>query len=156
MKQQPIFAISFKHGTSRRKGFEGTPTLTLTDHRSGRKYKTMGQCLHLNPIVLAEWATDCYQEEWLQRDDLFRTEYHLDTKTYHSCITGDLADGIRNLVANLATADTEPVRVVVDNDDFEKVARLLEQIGVHLQATFDYSPRANWISGYIVQEKGEW
>lgn len=155
MKQQPIFSLTFKQGISRRKGFEGTPTLTLTDHRSGKKYKATGAGLHLPPIVLAEWATDCYQEEWLQRKDLFRTEYHLDTNTYRSCLTGDLADGIRNLVAHLATADTEPVRVAVDNDNFGKVARLLEQIGVHLQATYGYEGATSWISGYVVQEKGE-
>lgn len=153
---QSTFSISFKHGISRRKGFEGTPTLTLTDHRSGKKYKATGQGLHLPPIVLAEWATDCYQEEWMNRDDLFRTEYHLDTNAYHSCLTGDLSDNVRNLIAHLATANTKPVRVVIDNDDFGKVTRLLKQIGVHLQATYDYKGEKSWICGYIVQEKGEW
>ena len=154
-----VFMISFKQCTSRKKGFEGTETLTLTDHNSGRKYKTTGSGMDLKPTLLAEWVTQNYQEELLELPELFCTHYHLDTQEYVfppiSGLPFDLA--ARKLVATFASVDDEqPVKVTVPDIDYSAIFAILHQMGVYLEAVYDHKGQTSWICGYIVQEKGKW
>lgn len=143
--------ISFKNSTCK-----GVPRCTLTDHNSGRKYKTSGSGMDLKPTLLARWVTENYQEQLLKLPELFSTHYCLETQKYTFPSVPDLPFDLaaRKLVATFVSPDDlEPVNVTVPDIDYSAVFAILLQMGVYLEAVYDYKGKTSWICGYIVKQK---
>jgi hypothetical protein len=132
--------LSLKWGTSRGRDTCGYNIVTLSDHRTGKKYRTCGGGYDMQGTVFGEWLGQVYQNELQQHiAKLPLIDAGYVTKGYRK------VDGLYGLVIN------PDGKIVLDGACGTKsMLTIARAIGLDVQQDYDRSPRRNGLQGFFV------